>query len=678
MDITDISDYITCRKCKNVFVFPKILKCSHTFCVNCLNKLLQECKKDDDERGVFSSSEIRKISCPTCKKNIKLGKNATVNDLKPNYFIEELISVKRNLPTDVKIYKIRHEADDITVEAAPLVIEKYLRRVDERLKMLKDDGGLLQQRFTVFMRDLECGHFTANPPTYTDPIHISVNFLVDVVVKIKLVIFAEFTNEKDLIGSVHQNAEIYKDKFGTQKILNRITKIEIKSMEESLNDCCLYKNYVHFIKNIQPQFEEFFAQLSHGTRNVTFPKLKCVGRKADFGKLKLVFPSDKYKVTFRNETKIVKVIKTCAKPRTIAYRSNRNQLFVLLSNSSKTEILIYKCSNYAKLDMVVEMNQVQNANDAVVVDNFLFISSRTEQFLYKVDCSVIDAELMKPNPRKRIEIYQTSGWIIPSYNDGLTKTDEKTLLISCNQTNEIIESGLTSCCMRRVKLSHRSITNPKQAFKIPDSLKSRYEFYSPDSYNKFGNNTGEQIETDSRVRKRNKYSDYYVVSVAGALHKCLIVNSVGDVIVETSPEVNFKYPVSLACHHRNKNGDVMEMANGEDLEIIVCDRMKNRLWLFDMDLNPVKLITPLFVDNENGDEDGHKDGGAAVTQAASQFQTDINNFYKFKSLLKVLLIKNDDDDDDCDDGDDDDELSLAVVDEDNYSVVIVKPLDGKS
>ncbi|XP_071491644.1 E3 ubiquitin-protein ligase TRIM56-like [Diadema antillarum] len=83
---TSVNDHVTsnlqCPLCLYVFVDPRLLSCSHTYCKDCLMRL------SNSQKGC-------KITCPFCRKITKVP-NSNVNLLQCNYPIKSLIEDVKN------------------------------------------------------------------------------------------------------------------------------------------------------------------------------------------------------------------------------------------------------------------------------------------------------------------------------------------------------------------------------------------------------------------------------------------------------------------------------------------------------------------------------------------------------------------------------------------------------
>ncbi|KAJ8029002.1 E3 ubiquitin-protein ligase TRIM56 [Holothuria leucospilota] len=78
-----IDAFLTCTHCKKRFDRPSILTCSHTFCRECLGKLIQT-----DES----------VTCPVCQENILLPRKG-ISEVKANTFLEFVLKYVNVLET---------------------------------------------------------------------------------------------------------------------------------------------------------------------------------------------------------------------------------------------------------------------------------------------------------------------------------------------------------------------------------------------------------------------------------------------------------------------------------------------------------------------------------------------------------------------------------------------------
>ncbi|XP_060570958.1 tripartite motif-containing protein 3-like [Ruditapes philippinarum] len=89
-------EFLTCSICMKEFQDPKVLKCLHTFCNECIQATIQH-------QVMTSQSE----SCPVCRTRIDLDANGDYN-LQTNFRVKNLLGIFKRLPTRelfVELYK---------------------------------------------------------------------------------------------------------------------------------------------------------------------------------------------------------------------------------------------------------------------------------------------------------------------------------------------------------------------------------------------------------------------------------------------------------------------------------------------------------------------------------------------------------------------------------------------
>ena len=77
-----LNDIIECSICQETYTDPVVLPCIHTFCLACLQTLVNN--SDDDEQ----------FSCPLCRKQVMVP-DGGVNNLLRNLFIEKLLEINK-------------------------------------------------------------------------------------------------------------------------------------------------------------------------------------------------------------------------------------------------------------------------------------------------------------------------------------------------------------------------------------------------------------------------------------------------------------------------------------------------------------------------------------------------------------------------------------------------------
>ena len=90
----EFEDLLTCMICFDSYTNPKMLKCGHTFCQECLNSYY---RKYQQQKNAIRS----KLPCPTCRELTTLssgGVSALRNDFKVQK-IEEMFKTTNFLQT---------------------------------------------------------------------------------------------------------------------------------------------------------------------------------------------------------------------------------------------------------------------------------------------------------------------------------------------------------------------------------------------------------------------------------------------------------------------------------------------------------------------------------------------------------------------------------------------------
>ena len=76
----NISDFLQCSICLDMYDNPKCLACYHSFCKNCIDETLQ-----------FNHDGSATIDCPKCKKQTFIDATKTTNDLHSNFEIKGIV-----------------------------------------------------------------------------------------------------------------------------------------------------------------------------------------------------------------------------------------------------------------------------------------------------------------------------------------------------------------------------------------------------------------------------------------------------------------------------------------------------------------------------------------------------------------------------------------------------------
>ncbi|XP_060590061.1 tripartite motif-containing protein 3-like isoform X1 [Ruditapes philippinarum] len=82
-------EFLTCSICMDEFQDPKVLKCLHTFCEECIQATIQK-------QIMTSHSDI---SCPICRTRIDVDSNGDYN-LQTNFPIKNLLEIIKGLPAN--------------------------------------------------------------------------------------------------------------------------------------------------------------------------------------------------------------------------------------------------------------------------------------------------------------------------------------------------------------------------------------------------------------------------------------------------------------------------------------------------------------------------------------------------------------------------------------------------
>ena len=79
--LNNLHEEVSCSVCKSTFTDPKQLPCLHSFCLHCLNGILQ------------TSGHHDVICCPECRRESRVPRSGNVNDLPTNFRINSLLDV---------------------------------------------------------------------------------------------------------------------------------------------------------------------------------------------------------------------------------------------------------------------------------------------------------------------------------------------------------------------------------------------------------------------------------------------------------------------------------------------------------------------------------------------------------------------------------------------------------
>ncbi|OCT55902.1 tripartite motif-containing protein 59 [Xenopus laevis] len=90
----NFEDELTCSVCYNIFDDPQILPCSHTFCRNCLEKVIRS-----SGSGLWRIS-VARLKCPSCRNTSELPQSGTLA-LPINFALKSIVE-KYKTPNHVK------------------------------------------------------------------------------------------------------------------------------------------------------------------------------------------------------------------------------------------------------------------------------------------------------------------------------------------------------------------------------------------------------------------------------------------------------------------------------------------------------------------------------------------------------------------------------------------------
>jgi len=85
-DVQELEDSTSCCICTEIYTFPKLLPCGHTFCMNCIQETVLKISKDPGDE----------MPCPICRQRFKIPSDGCTG-LQNNYYVEGLIRVPQIL-----------------------------------------------------------------------------------------------------------------------------------------------------------------------------------------------------------------------------------------------------------------------------------------------------------------------------------------------------------------------------------------------------------------------------------------------------------------------------------------------------------------------------------------------------------------------------------------------------
>ena len=81
-----LSKIITCSVCLDPYTEPKTLSCDHSFCKQCIAKIIRAQLVNRD--GIFVAKELS-VECPNCKA--KQGGFRTVSEMRTSHVITQVL-----------------------------------------------------------------------------------------------------------------------------------------------------------------------------------------------------------------------------------------------------------------------------------------------------------------------------------------------------------------------------------------------------------------------------------------------------------------------------------------------------------------------------------------------------------------------------------------------------------
>ena len=79
--LNNLHEEVSCSVCMNTFTDPKQLPCLHSFCLHCLNGIQRTSGRHDI------------ITCPECRREIRVPSSGNLKDLPTNFRINSLLDV---------------------------------------------------------------------------------------------------------------------------------------------------------------------------------------------------------------------------------------------------------------------------------------------------------------------------------------------------------------------------------------------------------------------------------------------------------------------------------------------------------------------------------------------------------------------------------------------------------
>ena len=129
-----LKEQVTCPVCLDVFTQPKLLACTHAFCMDCINHLPVDLVDGEN-----------KIQCPTCREPTTLPRRGSTASLRPAFLINTLI-------------ELHHTAVKLPVAVTDKPKDNKCLKHDRSLEMYCDDCKQIQcaKCFSTDHRDHNC------------------------------------------------------------------------------------------------------------------------------------------------------------------------------------------------------------------------------------------------------------------------------------------------------------------------------------------------------------------------------------------------------------------------------------------------------------------------------------------------------------------------------------------
>ena len=86
--IDQISEQLVCAVCLEQLSSPRVLSCMHSFCVECLQRIV-------------NNDSSKSITCPTCRMESPIPESG-VKDIKVNFFINQMLELVKLKSDELK------------------------------------------------------------------------------------------------------------------------------------------------------------------------------------------------------------------------------------------------------------------------------------------------------------------------------------------------------------------------------------------------------------------------------------------------------------------------------------------------------------------------------------------------------------------------------------------------